>query len=86
MQSAHERRAGADSGADTRRDRSLTIGSEFKFRPGLAGDKDPGVTVGQNVTSALVFGKPTTVIDMSTDSEGRSRFTVQVTVTKVAVE
>ena len=64
----------------------LTIGSEFQFRPGLAGDKDPGVTVGQNVTSALVFGKPTTVIDMSTDSEGRRRFAVQVTVTKVAVE
>jgi len=64
----------------------MTVGSEFRLRPGTAGEKDQGVTVGQNVTSAVVFGKPATVIDMSTDAEGRRRFAVQVTVTKVPVE
>jgi hypothetical protein len=64
----------------------LTLGAEFNFAKGAAGDKDPGVEVGQQVAAMVPLGKPVTVIDISSSSEGRRRFIVQVTVTQVPVE
>jgi len=64
----------------------LSLGAQFNLPRGAAGDKDPGVEIGQEVTTLLTIGKPVNVIDVSTGSEGRRRFVVQVTVTRVAVE
>jgi hypothetical protein len=64
----------------------VKLGAQFNLPPG-AGENDPGgVEVGQDVTAMMTLGKPMTVIDASSGSEGRRRFIVQVTVTQVPVE
>jgi hypothetical protein len=78
------------SGLDPRRPLgsavSVTLGAQFTFARGAAGEKDPGVEIGQEVSVAVALDKPTIVIDLSSGSEGRRRFVVQVTVTRVPVE